>query len=120
MTSHCCTTNRYSIEELADPAPGGAGDFVESCYLLLNGELPTDEEKKNFNYDITRHSMVPEQLIQFYKVNNCCLSTLTFTGIYNAVAVESKQDASCSSVLHMATVCCFWYRASGTMLRQWR
>jgi citrate synthase len=57
----------YSIEELADPAPGGAGDFVESCYLLLNGELPTPEEKKSFNYDITRHSMVPEQLIQFYK-----------------------------------------------------
>jgi citrate synthase len=79
VTSHLHTNHRYSIEELADPAPGGAGDFVESCYLLLNGELPTPEEKKSFNYDITRHSMVPEQLIQFYKVGYSCLPALTFS-----------------------------------------
>jgi citrate synthase len=41
---------------------------VESCYLLLHGELPTPSEKKQFNHDITRHTMVPEQLIQFYRV----------------------------------------------------
>lgn len=79
LTFNCHTYHRYSIEQLADPAPGGAGDFVESCYLLLNGELPTPEEKKKFNYDITRHSMVPEQLIQFYKVGHHSLSALTFS-----------------------------------------
>lgn len=72
--------HRYSIEQLADPSPGGAGDFVESCYLLLNGELPTSEQKKEFNYDITRHTMVPEQLIQLYKVSCICCHCVSHCG----------------------------------------
>lgn len=60
---------------------------MESCYLLLNGELPTDEQKKQFNYDITRHTMVPEQLIQFYKVSEPSAST-------NAVLVVHLQYSS--------------------------
>jgi len=52
----------YPIEDIVEKC-----DFVDTCYLLLNGELPTGEEKKKFNYDITHHSMVHEQLAQFYR-----------------------------------------------------
>ena len=47
----------YPIEELAEHS-----DFMEVCYLLLNGDLPTAQEKKKFERDITLHTMVHEQL----------------------------------------------------------
>ncbi len=52
----------YSIDELAEHS-----DFIEVCYLLLNGELPTPAQKFKFNHDITRHTMVHEQLTTFYR-----------------------------------------------------
>src|SRR5579883_192146 len=52
----------YPIEELAEHS-----DFMEVCYLLLNGELPTAAEKKKFSRDITMHTMVHEQLATFYR-----------------------------------------------------
>ncbi|WP_119678349.1 citrate synthase [Indioceanicola profundi] len=52
----------YPIEELAEKS-----DFMEVCYLLLHGELPTAEEKKTFEYTITRHTMVHEQLSNFFR-----------------------------------------------------
>jgi citrate synthase len=50
----------YKIEELAEHS-----DFMEVCYLLLNGELPTQAQKAKFERDITRHTMVHEQLNRF-------------------------------------------------------
>lgn len=52
----------YPIEQLAKQS-----DYIELCYLLLNGELPSPEEKKQFESTITYHTMVHEQLTQFYK-----------------------------------------------------
>ena len=52
----------YPIEELAEKS-----DFLEVAYLLLNGELPTAEEKAQFVYDITHHTMVHEQLTTFFR-----------------------------------------------------
>ena len=52
----------YPIDELAENS-----DFLETCYLLLNGELPNQEQKNKFVHDITYHSMVHEQLAQFYR-----------------------------------------------------
>ncbi len=52
----------YSIEELAEH-----GDYLEVCYLLLYGELPTSEEKAKFERAITMHTMVHEQLMQLYR-----------------------------------------------------
>jgi citrate synthase len=52
----------YPIEELAEKS-----DFMEVSYLLLYGELPTAEQKKKFERDITYHTMVHEQLIYFYR-----------------------------------------------------
>ena len=52
----------YSIDELAEHS-----DFMEVCYLLLNGELPNRDQKEKFVHDITYHSMVHEQLAQFFR-----------------------------------------------------
>ena len=51
----------YPIEQLAEKS-----DFLEVCYLLLNGELPTAEQKAQFNYKITHHTMVHDQLARFF------------------------------------------------------
>ena len=40
---------------------------MDASYLLLHGELPTQEEKRTFETEITRHTLVHEQLIQFYR-----------------------------------------------------
>lgn len=51
----------YPIEQLA-----AHSDYMEVCYLLLFGELPTKEEKEKFEHDITHHTMVHEQLHRFF------------------------------------------------------
>jgi citrate synthase len=52
----------YPIEQLTDES-----DFLEIAYLLLSGELPTKHEKQKFIQDITYHTMVHEQLMNFFK-----------------------------------------------------
>ncbi|HJS30493.1 MAG TPA: citrate synthase [Alphaproteobacteria bacterium] len=52
----------YPIEELAEHS-----DFLEVCYLLLKGELPTPEQKQKFERDITLHTMVHEQINYFFR-----------------------------------------------------
>src|SRR6266581_4419415 len=50
------------IEQLAEH-----GDFLEACYLLLYGELPTAAQKADFDYRVTRHTMVHEQMNRFFQ-----------------------------------------------------
>jgi citrate synthase len=52
----------YPIGQLAEHA-----SFMEVCYLLLNGELPSQAELSSFSTTITRHTMVHEQLATFYR-----------------------------------------------------
>lgn len=52
----------YPIGELAEDS-----SFMEVSYLLLNGELPSKDELDNFTYTISRHTMLHEQLMQFYR-----------------------------------------------------
>jgi citrate synthase len=52
----------YPIEQLAEKS-----DFMEVCYLLLNGELPTAIEKAKFEKAITYHTMLHEQLTYLYR-----------------------------------------------------
>ena len=51
----------YPIEQLAEH-----GGFIETCYLLLHGELPSQAEFADFNNKITRHTMVHEQMSRFF------------------------------------------------------
>ncbi len=41
-------------------------DFLETCYLLLYGELPTATQKADFDYRVTRHTMLHEQMTKFF------------------------------------------------------
>ncbi|HXD40530.1 MAG TPA: citrate synthase [Ramlibacter sp.] len=50
----------YPIEQLATKC-----DFMETCYLLLYGELPNAEARTKFNRTVTMHTMVNEQM-QFF------------------------------------------------------
>lgn len=52
----------YPIEELASRS-----NFVEVAYLLLKGELPTKSQLKEFENEITFHTLLHEQLIYFYR-----------------------------------------------------
>jgi citrate synthase len=51
----------YPIEQLADK-----GSFIETCYLLLNGELPSAQQLQEFETAITRHTMLHEQMNRFF------------------------------------------------------
>ena len=42
-------------------------DFLETCYLLYYGELPTPSQRKEFDKNITYHTMVHEQMTRFYQ-----------------------------------------------------
>ena len=52
----------YPIEQIAEN-----GTFLETCYLLLYGELPTQEQKTDFEFRIQRHTMVHEQMSRFFQ-----------------------------------------------------
>jgi citrate synthase len=52
----------YPIEQLAENC-----DFLESCFLLLNGELPNAEQKQKFTDTVTKHTMVHEQMQFFFR-----------------------------------------------------
>ena len=51
----------YPIEQLAENS-----DFLEVCYLLLEGQLPTAKQKIEFERKVTSHTMVHDQLVKFY------------------------------------------------------
>ena len=50
----------YPIEQLATQC-----DFLDTCYLLLYGELPNETQQKDFHKLVTNHTMVNEQM-QFF------------------------------------------------------
>ena len=52
----------YPIDQLVE-----GSDFLEVAWLLLNGELPSADQKKRFVSDITRHTMLNEQIHAIYR-----------------------------------------------------
>ncbi len=52
----------YPIDQLAE-----YGDYLETCYLLLYGDLPTQAERERFEREITYHTMVHEQMRTFFQ-----------------------------------------------------
>ncbi|WP_018150272.1 citrate synthase [Leeia oryzae] len=52
----------YPIEQLAENS-----DYLEVCYLLLNGELPTKAQKSEFDHLVMRHNMLHDQIMSFFK-----------------------------------------------------
>ena len=52
----------YAIDDLAKKA-----DYLEVCYILLNGEAPSKVEYNEFKDIITNHTMVHEKLVHFFQ-----------------------------------------------------
>jgi citrate synthase len=52
----------YPIGQLAEHS-----NFLEVCYLLANGELPSESEYKRFEHDITYHTMLHAQFDRFFE-----------------------------------------------------
>ena len=52
----------YPIEELAN-----SSSHLEVCYLLMHGELPSESDKNEFEEIIKNHTLLNEQIIQFYR-----------------------------------------------------
>ena len=52
----------YDINDLAKHS-----DYLELCYLLLHGNLPSEEDKKKFESVFTQHTMLHEQLVYLYR-----------------------------------------------------
>ncbi|MGE0240886.1 MAG: citrate synthase [Parvibaculaceae bacterium] len=52
----------YPIDQLAEH-----GDFLETCYLLYYGDLPTPVQRREFEHAITMHTMIHEQMTRFYQ-----------------------------------------------------
>ena len=51
----------YPVEQLAKQS-----NFLEVCYLLLSGDLPTPEELDRFRHSILHHTMINETLLRFF------------------------------------------------------
>ena len=51
----------YPIEQLASKS-----SFIEVAYLLIYGELPTAEQLKAFNFDLSHHTLVHEDMKKFF------------------------------------------------------
>jgi citrate synthase len=52
----------YPIDQLAEKS-----SFLEVCYLLLHGELPTAAEFSTFDHNITYHTMLHAQFDRFFE-----------------------------------------------------
>lgn len=78
----------YPIEQLAEHST-----FLEVCYLLLKGELPTQAQKEEFEVIITRHSMLHDQMQFFYRgFRRDAHPMATMVGVVGALSAFYHED----------------------------
>ncbi|NKB75858.1 MAG: citrate synthase [Gammaproteobacteria bacterium] len=109
----------YSIEELA-----AKSDYMETCYLLLYGELPTPEQKTSFDSDIKSHTLLHEQLSRFYSgFMRSAHPMAIMVGVVGALSafyhdsiditdVEQRQLAAHRLIAKMPTIGAYAYKYS--------
>jgi citrate synthase len=98
----------YPIEQLAEHCT-----FLEVCYLLLNGELPTSEQMQQFESTITIHTMVHDQLTNFFKgfrrdAHPMAIMVAVVGALsafyHDALDIKSKKDRDLSAIRLIAKV----------------
>ncbi|HEY0282581.1 MAG TPA: citrate synthase [Rhizomicrobium sp.] len=109
----------YPIEQLAEKS-----SFLEVCYLLLYGELPTRQQMMEFDRTITRHTMVHEQLASFFRgFRRDAHPMAVMCGVVGALSAfyhdstdvndpKQRQTASHRLVAKMPTIAAMAYRYS--------
>lgn len=98
----------YPIEQLAEQC-----SFLEVCYLLLNGELPDKPQMEKFEGTITMHTMVHDQLTNFFKgfrrdahpmaIMVAVVGALS-SFYHDALDIKSKKDRDLSAIRLIAKV----------------
>ncbi|MFZ2726384.1 MAG: citrate synthase [Methylococcaceae bacterium] len=98
----------YPIEQLAEKCT-----FLEVCYLLLNGELPNHGEMQTFEHDITMHTMVHDQINNFFKgfrrdAHPMAIMVAVVGALsafyHDALDIKSKKDRDLSAIRLIAKV----------------
>ncbi|MGZ3457756.1 MAG: citrate/2-methylcitrate synthase, partial [Archangium sp.] len=109
----------YPIEQLAERS-----SFLEVAYLLLNGELPTPKQLEEFNYLVTHHTYVHENIKTFmdgFRYDAHPMSMLSSTvaalsGFYpdakNTKDERSRRIQMTRLIAKMPTIAAFSYRHS--------
>jgi len=112
----------YNINQLAEQ-----GSFMETCFLLLNGELPTQDELAIFTDRVTYHTMLHEQMKRFYSgFRRDAHPMATMVGVVGALSAfyheymdisdaNSRYEAAILLIAKMPTIAAWSYRyANGT------
>ncbi|MGZ5026667.1 MAG: citrate synthase [Methylobacter sp.] len=98
----------YPIEQLAEHCT-----FLEVCYLLLNGELPNPDQMHQFESTITMHTMVHDQLTNFFKgfrrdAHPMAIMVAVVGALsafyHDALDIKSKKDRNLSAIRLIAKV----------------
>src|SRR5580765_1511675 len=109
----------FPIEQLAEQ-----GDFLETCYLLLYGELPTAAQKADFDQRVTHHTMVHEQMMRFYTgFRRDAHPMAVMVGVVGALSAfyhdsidikdpEQREMASIRMIAKMPTIAAMAYKYS--------
>lgn len=109
----------YPIDQLADKS-----SYIEVCYLLLYGELPSKPELKDFENRVTRHTMVHEQMHYFYRgFRRDAHPMAIVTGVVGAMAAfyhdstdisdpEQREIASIRMIAKLPTIAAMAYKYS--------
>jgi citrate synthase len=109
----------YPIDQLAEH-----GTFLETCYLLLYGELPTREQFAWFRHKITQHTMVHEQMTRFYTgFRRDAHPMAVMVGVVGALSAfyhdsidiqdpEQREMASVRMIAKMPTIAAMAYKYS--------
>jgi len=86
----------YPIEQLATRC-----DFMEVCFLLLNGELPVADEKEQFVNTIKSHTMLHEQLVKFFSgFRRDAHPMAVMVGVVGALSAFYHEAMDISDALH--------------------
>lgn len=110
----------YPIEQLADKST-----FIEVAYLLIYGELPTKEQLDNFNHNISRHTLVHEDMKKFFDgypsnahpmgklVSLVCSLSAFYPESLNSKPTKDELDLTIIKLLaKMATIVSWTYKKS--------
>ena len=109
----------YPIEQLAEKS-----SFLELAYLLLNGELPSKSQFSNFSSNIINHTMVHEQILNFYQgfrrdahpMAILCAATGAMSAFYNDSAdindPEQRRIATNRLIAKIPTLAAMAYKYS--------
>jgi len=109
----------YPIEQLSEKST-----YIEVCYLLLYGELPTKSQLAEFSELVTRHTMVHEQMHYFYRgFRRDAHPMAIMTGVVGAMAAfyhdstdindpQQREIASIRMIAKMPTIAAMAYKYS--------